>query len=305
MKSRIILFVFIFTIILSSVITGETILSERIMAVVGDQVVLLSEIQMAILLETNGKPPSDTLIYNALLKKQLDNMIEDRLIFEAAKIESLLIDDESVDRAFNERFSEMKGQFPSEEQFILALKQEGYNLNEFKAQMREKIYQAMTRQRLFQKKFGNINLSDNELRTFYDQYKDSLPQRPGRVGLSAIVIRSVPNHDNDPSATLAAKVVRLMSKEVDYSDLADSLLQKNPDFVIFGGDGKFKKGELDPNAEETAFSLPNGKVSDPVRLPSGWIVIYKKGGDQNTANIGFISISKRRAGGIRGFYSPC
>ncbi len=38
--------------------------------------------------------------------------------------------------------------------------------------------------------------------------------------------------------------------------------------------GWFGKGDMVPEFEEAAFSLPNGQVSEPVKTPYGWHLIY-------------------------------
>ncbi|MCX8033945.1 MAG: peptidyl-prolyl cis-trans isomerase [Thermodesulfovibrio sp.] len=118
---------------------------------------------------------------------------------------------------------------------------------------------------LLEQELKNIQqVTEKDAKDYYEKNKDQFI-KPTEVRLSQIVVKT----DEE-----AKKVYERVDKGEDFAKIAKEL-SKDEKTKASGGDmGFFKKGQLDPQIENLAFSLRKGQVSPPVNRKDG-LYIFK------------------------------
>lgn len=266
------LLVLCLTNILLSQTIGEPL--DKIVAIVGDEMILLSDVQAQAMVLAQQDPrldPNDP----ELQKRILDQLINERLVLIKAKEDSITVTDEEIDQQWEFRLKALVQHYGSEKRIEDIY---GMSIPRLKAEYRDEIKKFLLAEKLKEKKFGNIKVSEREVREFYEQYKDSLPVIPEQVELYHIVKSFIPPEELRRQKLELAKRVR------------DSIIQTG-DFVRFvkaysedystinsGGDlGWVPRGRFFPEFEQVAFNLQLREVSQPVETPLGFHIIQLLG----------------------------
>jgi peptidyl-prolyl cis-trans isomerase D len=129
---------------------------------------------------------------------------------------------------------------------------------------------------------STVPLTEAEVKQYYDQHQDEF-RREKTVFLSYVQIPRLPTASDTAEARTRAELVR---KEIqDGAPFGEVAKRESSDTVsgAKGGElGEFKKGQMDPAFEKAAFSLPIGKLSEPVLSTFGYhiIQIESRSGDK-------------------------
>jgi peptidyl-prolyl cis-trans isomerase SurA len=247
---------------------------DKIVAIVGDEMILLSDVQAQALVFAQQDPrvdPNDPI----LQQKILDQLINEKLVLIKAKEDSITVTDEEIDQQWEFRLKALVQYYGSEKRIEDIY---GMSIPRLKAEYRDEIRKFLLTEKMKEKKFGNIKVSEREVLEFYEQYKDSLPILPEQVELYHIVKSFVPPEEIRRQKFELAKKVR------------DSIIQTG-DFVRFvkaysddyssissGGElGWVSRGRFFPEFEQVAFNLQIREVSQPVETPLGYHIIQLLG----------------------------
>ena len=145
--------------------TGVAEVVDRIVAVVNNDIITMSELQnmvKTIEAQSGVKPKGPD--EKKLLGDMLNALIDRKLAKDEAKRRGILIADKEVDEAMA-RFKQ-RNNIPDDETFAKGLAQAGLSLKEF----RQQIADQMTQERLLVMVVGGkVSVSDAEVRRLYDQ----------------------------------------------------------------------------------------------------------------------------------------
>jgi peptidyl-prolyl cis-trans isomerase SurA len=259
---RIVLGAAVLIFVLVSLGYGQQVL-DRIAAVVGDQIILESELDTQLdLYVSQMRTGVKSQQEREQLKKQLlEQMVNDKLLLNAAKKDTLIqVTPKEVDEAVQKQMSSVKSEF-TEEEFKTQLQAEGLTENELRKKYREQIQNQMLIDRLVASKLQKVSVSAKEVRDFYQEYQDSIPDQPEAVKLSHILLEIKTSPETLDSLKSKAERVRALAQQgQDFADLArrysdDPSAQQGGDLGFFG------RGDMIPKFEETAFSLAPGQIS--------------------------------------------
>jgi peptidyl-prolyl cis-trans isomerase SurA len=249
---------------------------DRIVAVVGNQIILESELQAQLALYATqlGIDLKDDQKRKELEKEILEQMINDNLLLiQAQKDTTIEVSSKEVESAVEEQMKKVKSQFSSEEAFQDQLKAEQLTENELKKKYREQIKKQMLIDRLTSKKLSRVSVSNKEVRDFYQAYKDSIPDQPESIKLSHILLEIKPGQSTlDSLKKKAEMVLDLVKKGEDFAKLAEEY-SDDPSSKNGGDLGFFKKGDMIEKFEKAAFSLNPGETSDVVETEFGYHII--------------------------------
>lgn len=118
---------------------------------------------------------------------------------------------------------------------------------------------------LLEQELKNLQqVTEKDAKDYYEKNKDQFI-KPTEVRLSQIVVK---NEEE------AKKVYEKVDKGEDFSKIAKELSKDDKTKGIGGDMGFFKKGQLDPQIENLAFSLKKGQVSMPLNRKDG-LYIFK------------------------------
>lgn len=268
---RSLLFLFSVVTLMAGTICAGT--ADRIVAVVGNDVITSSEMEDAISLlraQLADPPPAESL------KDQvLDQMIENRLLLVQAKAETVQVTHLEIEEALDKSIEEIRARFPTQEEFQKQLREENTSVAELKERYRDEIEEKLLVQRLIDKDLKRgITVSEKDLREFYEAKKESIPEQPATVRLAHILIAIKPGKGAEEKAS--GTVATILAKIEDGVDFA-ALAKRYSDDVASsgkGGDlGFVRKGDVPiPEFEQTIFSLIQAEITVTV-TPFGFHII--------------------------------
>ena len=253
--------------------------SKDAVAVVNGSVISRSEFnaeigRVQLQFSRKGQPLSGTRL-SEIKKKILENFIDRELLYQASQKNGIKVDEAAV----NEQLTALKKRFPSEEEFNKAMSK--MNLSE--AAITSQLKQNMAIKEFIDKEFvQKITIPDKESKAYYESNPDLFKQ-PEQVQASHILIK-VDSKADDAQKTEARnkidKIQKKLQKGEDFAALAKEFSQC-PSNAKGGDLGYFRRGQMVPAFEQTAFALKPGTISDIVETNFGYHlikVIDKKSG---------------------------
>lgn len=246
---------------------------ERIAALVGDDVVLLSEVRdqtQAYEASWSGLPaPQQAAKRAEVERKVLDDIISDRLLTQQITELKVKISDQEIDEAMQEVME--RNRIPDLATFKELVARQGIDWKGY----REEIAKQLKRNQFIQAKVGmRIKVSDDEVRDAYDK-EQSMATREYEYHARHILFRAAKNAPADEANAQRGKAEdarrRALAGE-DFATLAQTLSEA-PD-ARYGGDlGFFQKGVMVHEFEEAVMALGVGDISPVIRTPFGFHVI--------------------------------
>ena len=257
-------------------------LIDGIVAVVGDEIILYSELESQLqLLAMQGKVDlKDSSEVKRLRKKVLEEMVNDKVLLVEAKRGTLEVAPKEVNQALDEQLQKVKGQFSSPAEFQRELAREGLTWEKLKRRYRTQVKSELLKQKLMNKLVSQVKISDGEVRDFYHTYKDSLPPQKKAIRISHILLTVEPSPQTKAAVLERAKgVLQRLRQGGDFAQLAREY-SDDPSSSSGGELGWFGRGDMVPEFDRAAFSLKVGEISDLVRTKLGYHIIQveeKKG----------------------------
>lgn len=272
---------------------------DRIVAVVNDNIILKSDVdqRVAQFLQsqrkqkgTSAPPFSKDLWYNAL-----ETVIDQYVLLENARMDSVNVTSEQVSRAMQRRMDQLVKQAGSKDKLEQAF---GKSLVQIKAEFRQQFREDMVIRRYRTQRMDEISITRPEVRKFYNSIpKDSLPQIPEQVALSQIVRIPPPLSDAKDNARKLAKTLRdsLINHDADFEDLARRW-SDGPSAQKGGQLPMMPMSELVPAYATAASNLEEGKISGIVETSYGYHIIRlnKRVGKRISTNHILISVDENQ-----------
>lgn len=253
---------------------------DKIAAVVGDKIILASEVagQVQLIALQSKQQPRNEEELEQLKTDVLEQMISDRLfLVEAEKDTSISLRSEEIDQALEEQVARVAQQFPSNKDFLDALATEGLTLRELKKQYRKDIEKQLLKQKFIAKRLQSVSISKHEVEGFFNEYKDSIPSQPEALNLAHILIPIKPSQQIEDSVKEYGKELRQMV--LDGADFATISAQHSSlGAGANGGDlGFISRDDVVPEFSRAAFNLSIGDISGVVRTQFGYHIIKCEG----------------------------
>jgi peptidyl-prolyl cis-trans isomerase SurA len=261
--------------LLASGARAERQLIDRIVAVVEDEAIFESDVDQAVrqYFFQRGRTSVTPAEREEVFREALENLINDKLVIAQAGrlgIDVPFSDVEAqVARAIEENVKALGG----EEAFNRQLEAEGLTLDELKKLYRTQVKNRMLVERVLQRDMARERgeVSEAELRKFYEENLDRLPKRPEVVHLKTIFL----GFETSSSATASArrKTEALRARITAGEDFAAVAKAESEDpSAPLGGDLGFlrPKDLREPALAKTAAALEVGAVSEPVLTMYGY-----------------------------------
>jgi len=281
-KSKIILLVVSFSFF--NICAQNTI--DGIEAIVGDKIVLLSELETQVL-QILSQPQEDYSDKNELRCQVLEELMFQKLLANQAQVDSIEVTDDEVNGAIDQRIDYFVSQIGS------VRKTEKY-FNKPIEEIREEFFpiirDQMLAQRMESSVTSSIKTTPSDVRKFFNSIpKDSLPIFPAQIEMSHIVLYpEVTVYEKNRMEKQLLDFKKRVENGEDFSFLA-SLYSEDEGSAKDGGDlGYVTKGKLVPEFEAVAFRLQKGEVSNPVKTKYGYHLIQaidRKGEQFNIRHI--------------------
>jgi peptidyl-prolyl cis-trans isomerase SurA len=256
---------------------------DGVVAQVDDQIIMLSELE-----ELRMVSEQQSGLTRAPIEQQrreiLNRLIDDKVVLVKAKQDTTIkVSERDIAPRVEDAISRYVEQQGGEKKFETLLKQtNGMSLAQFRGRLSQQYMEQSYRQKIQFKYVGDHEPSNQQIREFYERYKDSLPMQQNSLRLSHIQVKVKPGPALEKAALLKAdSLIKRLDKGEAFADLAKKY---SDDFSgKEGGDiGYTKRGTLDPDYERAAFSLDAGDyMKVPIRSRFGYHVIRVTGKKDN------------------------
>ncbi|MCL4550961.1 MAG: peptidylprolyl isomerase [Bacteroidetes bacterium] len=242
---------------------------DKIVAVVDNEIILKSELDFRANYEAAQKNlnPADT----TLRKQILNSMIEEKLLYAQAELDSITVTDDQVKQQLDYQINYFIQQYGSKERLEQIY---GMPLEKLKRTLQDDTRKSLMAQMLQQKKFGQVEASRKEVEDFFATYKDSLGIIPEKFHIAHIFQNPKTGERVKKKARdFAESLLDSLKKGADFATLAKKY-SDDPGSAAQGGDlGFVKRGVFYPEFEAVAFSLAPNQISGVVESPVGFHII--------------------------------
>jgi parvulin-like peptidyl-prolyl isomerase len=256
-------------------------LVDRIVAVVGDSIVLYSEIldELNRMQAAGQSIPTDPEGMEALQREVTEGLVDQLLMIQAAERDTtVVVADDRLERAVEDAWMEQVQRFGGEAELLAALDQSGISSDEYRREIRSQIRRSLLLQTYFQtqrSRMQRVAVEEAEVREYYERERERLGQRPATLTVLQLFFQATPSDSARAAARERAEEIRQMIVDgEDFNELArrfsDDLGSRQQ-----GGDiGWHRRGDgLVPEFEDAAFTLPERRISSVVETDYGAHII--------------------------------
>jgi peptidyl-prolyl cis-trans isomerase SurA len=259
-------------------VTARAEIIERVVAVVNDNAILLSELRrravpfLPQVMSDSANEMERVARLEKLYEELLDHLIEEQLYEDAAKKGGVRVTDADVQRAIGnvQRQTGLEG-----DAFWEAVREQGMTEVQYRTDLRRQLLRLKV---LNERARGRVNISEQDVRL---RYEEELRKANRQLRFHA----SHCFFAVDPGAT-ATQVAAVRRRS---TETHETLTGANFDACIDahgGGDlGWLSQGDLPADLEKVLLTLQPGDVSQPARGPSGYHIFLLHERELGGANI--------------------
>ena len=257
---------------------GKPELLDGIVAVVGDEVILKSELDGYTAMRLSAMNVKyDSTALEGYEKKYVEELVDGKVLLVHAKSDTTItLTDEEVDHALESQIAGILKQnnLTMDGLETALLKEQGMSLAKFKAEARVSLREQLLKQKVQRQYIPSIKATRRDVEDFYARYRDSLPKAGESVYLSRLFMKV----SADPEVRQAAwdkitSIKKRLDNGEDFAEVAKKC-SESPEADSGGDLGFIEKGSLNLVAfEEKVFSLEPGRISDPFETRLGFHII--------------------------------
>ncbi len=252
-------------------VSGEVV--DRIIAIVNDDVITLSELN-------NTFEPYMKRIEASLTGKEkekvvaegratiLNKMIDNKLIEQEARKSGIIIKDDEAMGVIRDMLKSRKMQMPD---LLQALDKDGLTFDAYKQDLKEQLQ----RQQLVRREIrSKLVVTDDEIGEYYRQHRDEYEGKEA-LRIKQILLPVPPGTDpaiRERARELAESILKRIKNGEPFEALAAQFSQ-GPATAAGGDIGFVEKGHMLPEVEKVALNLDIGGVSPVIDSPQGFYII--------------------------------
>lgn len=242
-------------------------LVDGIAAVIGDEIVLESDIQE----QMNYAKQQGVAIANKC--EFLESIINNKFLIYEAKRDTLIESRaDLIKQQAQMKYDQIKGGFPDEKSMLDAYK--------FRTpyEMKMAIEKIDSDNYYMQQKYGRItnkvDVTPNEVRDFFNKHITELPEVKEEVSLSRILIHpKLTEARRDEIKNRLLKIKQDILNGESFEAMARIFSEDPGSASKGGGYTNIKKGQMVKPFEAAALNLQQGEISDPVETAFGFHII--------------------------------
>lgn len=244
----------------------DTVVLDGVVATVGDNIILLSEVEERYRAMEYRKESARCEI--------LDQLLAENVMLVQAELDSILVADEELEVQLDARIEQILRMMNYDRnQFISYY---GKTPEEVKEGFREDLKRQLTVQKMEQQIIQGISVTPTEVKDFFEEIpKDSLPFFNSEVEVGEIVLEPKPNQIELDKARKQLEGIRnrIVNGNEDFATLAKQYSQ-DPGSGRNGGDlGWGKRGTYVTEFEATAYRLEPNEISEVIKTEFGYHIL--------------------------------
>jgi len=247
---------------------------DGIAAIVGENIILKSDVSQVVgitALQMGLDASKDKAALEKLQANVLGSLIDQKVILEMAKLDSIEVAEKDVESALEQQIETFILRAGSEQMAETML---GQSLNDFRREywydMRDRLITEQYQQQLIM----SVNINRENVVDFFSNYRDSLPVFPIKMKISHLLVRIKPSENNRLNAEKKINAIRdrIIAGE-SFSDLAE-LYSADPGSKNNGGSlGYIRRNQMVKDFETVAFTQKTNTLSKPVETSFGFHIL--------------------------------
>lgn len=245
---------------------GEGIVVDKIIAKVDNHIVLKSDLEMA--LENIKQQNKVTRLPDYVRCQMLQQLIINKMLLAKAEIDTVKVDEATIQSQLDRRMEYMIRQFSSSEKLEASL---GKSISQLKEEIRPTLTEQLTLQKMQQELGKDATVTPRQVRKFFNAIpKDSIPEVSREVELGILLkFPTVNKAETNRTKELLLEYKRRVLAGERFEDLA-SAHSEDLGSASLGGDlGWQGRGNLVAPFEAAALKLEVGGMSEPVESEFG------------------------------------
>lgn len=279
MKKTISIFSAVILVCLATFTQAQTIQMDKVLAVVGDNIILLSDVeaqyQQMVTQQQGAEVPLDAkcMIF--------DNLLLEKLFLSQAILDSVTTAPEEIESELDRRVKYFISVFGSKEKLE---EYYGKSILELKDDFKEDIEKQLVADKMRAKAFSGLKVTPAEVKSFFEKIpKDSVPYFNSELEIGQLVMfPKVSAYSKEFARKKIQDIREEIIKGADFSVKAIQYSEDPGSYRDGGNLGMIERGELVPEFEAVAYKLKEGEISDVVETPFGYhlIIVDEKRGDK-------------------------
>jgi len=247
---------------------------DGIAAIVGENIILKSDVSQVVgmtALQRGLDVSKDRAVLEKLQGEVLGSLIDQKVILEMAKLDSIAVAEKDVERALEQQIETFIMRAGTEKMAETML---GQSLNDFRREywydMRDRLITEQYQQQLIM----SVNINRENVINFFTSYKDSLPIFPVTMKIRHLLIRIKPSEKSRSDAEKKINTVRerILAGE-SFSALAE-IYSADPGSKNNGGSlGYIRRNQMVKDFETIAFTQEINMLSEPVKTSFGFHIL--------------------------------
>ena len=257
---------FLFLVLTSFGLLAQSI--DKIEAVIGDEIILTSEIESQYLqFLSQGNTSS-----NNIRCQIVEDLLFQKLLVNQAKFDSLVVSNDEVEDEVSKRLTYFENQLGSLKKVEVYF---GKSKAKIKIELSKVIKDQFMAQKMQTKLTSSIKVTPSEVKESYELLSDTdIPIMPTQVEVAQIVIKpEITDNQKDNIRKKLNSFRDRVYKGEDFKMLA-TLYSDDPGSATKGGElGFVNRGDLVPEFERAAFRLKEGEISEIVESKFGYHIV--------------------------------
>jgi peptidyl-prolyl cis-trans isomerase SurA len=249
-------------------------LVDRVVAVVGDTVLLLSDVQTEM---QQFQLPQDPRQVEEMARGVVERQVSNLILISAAREAGMFVPDDQVIEIVDQNMREVQRRFGSEAAFVAALAESGMTREQYRQMLigterDQLLVQQFLAQRLRNR--ARPMIDERDIRDFFETQRGALQQRPATVSFRQVVVTPRASEEARRAAIARAEeALAELNTGADFAVIARRF-SDDPGTREHGGDlGWFRAEGMVPEFSRVAFALRPGQTSGLVETEFGFHVI--------------------------------
>lgn len=244
---------------------------DRIAAVVNDEAITQSEVSLYLRplyeqLRQHAQGEELAKQVNEVRLKLLNQLIEDRLVYQEAKARGINVDEAEIDGMIEE----LKDKFPSVAEFEKALLQDGVTVNE----LRERYQRQIAIKKLHDLEIrSHVVVSPQDVEEYYKKRQSEFAEEES-IRIRSITVRKTEEAENkglaDENAKKKLETIEARIKTGESFEKLAQELSEDTNAKEAGMIGWIKRGEMLPSIESVLFESQPGAITPILETSAGY-----------------------------------
>ncbi len=249
-------------------LSGGGQLVDRIVAVIGNEIILLSDVRRkisALMMARNMDENTPANVIQTLFREVIQDMVNEQLLIVKADQDSIVVDMRQVDLLEKDQLAEIKRGYGNDEAFQKSLEEFGLTEHQLRYMLREMKYKYLLTETLMQRITSGNTPTSQEMDAWLIANQDTIPVMQEQFRLSHILLyQKVSEKRKEETNEKLQDILKRINAGEDFAELAKEY-SHDPGSADEGGDlGFFTRNQMVPEFSDVAFSLDPGEVSNIV-----------------------------------------